>query len=141
FTAGSGNTSGTFAWTPGFDAAPGPYTVTFTAQNALSGSSSTAITVTNVDRAPQVIAPATATASQAQALTLTVTASDPDGEAITALNASGLPSGATFTPNGSYTSGTLDWTPASDAGRGPYVVTCTAQNALSGTASTSITVQ
>jgi parallel beta-helix repeat protein len=53
FSAGAGNTSGTFTWTPTYsDGRPAPYTVTFSASNALSGSAATAITVTNVDRAP-----------------------------------------------------------------------------------------
>jgi hypothetical protein len=48
FTVGAGNTSGTLTWTPTpADIRPTPYTVTFTAANALSGSAATAITVTD----------------------------------------------------------------------------------------------
>jgi plastocyanin len=93
----------------------------------------------SVDRAPVVTAPATASVAEGQALTVTVTAADPDGSAISSLTASGLPAGATFTPVSGNTSGTLTWTPATgDAGA--YTVTFTAVNALSGSASTVITV-
>jgi hypothetical protein len=138
FTPGAGNTSGTLSWTPDFSSA-GPHTVTFTASNALTGSSSTAITVTNVDRAPVVSAPPTATGPENSLITVNVTASDPDGQGITTLSASGLPVGATFTPGAGNTSGTLSWTP--DFGlAGPHTVTFTASNALTGSSSTAITV-
>jgi len=72
-------------------------------------------------------------------LALSVTASDPDSQAITELKAIDLPSGASFTPNGDNTSGTLHWTP--DIGNsGSYTVTFVAINALSDTSSTQITV-
>jgi len=138
FTPGAGNTTGTLNWTPTFSQS-GSYTVTFTASNALSGSSSTAITITNVDRAPVVTSPATATVAENAPLTVNVTVSDPDGQAITTLTASGLPAGATFTPVANKTSGTLSWTP-SFSQSGSYTVTFTATNALSGSSSTAITV-
>src|SRR5204862_3212379 len=47
FTAGPGNTTGTLTWTPDYRAA-GSYNVRFTAANALSGSATTAIDVSNV---------------------------------------------------------------------------------------------
>jgi PKD repeat protein len=138
FTAGAGNTSGTFSWTPSFTQAGG-YTVTFTASNALSGSASTLITVNNVDHAPTVTAPASVSGNEGTPITVTVTASDSDGEAIASLTASGAPAGATFTSAADRTSGTMSWTPTF-AQAGSYSVTFTAANALSGTASTSITV-
>src|SRR5205814_1847520 len=112
----------------------------FTASNAQSGSSGTTITVANVDRPPAVTASASQTVAENVALSFTVTASDPDNQAITSLAASGLPPGATFTPNGSNTSGTFNWTPGYTGAPGPYNVTFTAQNALTGSASTAITV-
>jgi PKD repeat protein len=139
FTAGPGNTTGTLTWTPGF-AQAGSYTVTFTAANALSGSASTVITVTNEDRGPIVAAPATAAVAEGSPLTVSVTASDPDGDAISSLTATGLPSGATFTAGPGNTTGTLNWTPGSGQA-GSYTVTFTAANALSGSTSTVITVQ
>src|SRR5687767_7412099 len=138
FTKNAANTSGTFSWTPSFTQA-GTYSVTFTASNALSGSASTTITVTNVDRAPVVVAPATASGAEGTLISFTVSASDPDGDAITSLTAAPLPAGATFTANASNTSGTFSWTP-SFTQAGTYSVTFTAVQALTGSATTTITV-
>ncbi|TMQ56084.1 MAG: PKD domain-containing protein [Candidatus Eisenbacteria bacterium] len=138
FTAGSGNTSGTMSWTPSYTQA-GTYNVTFIASNALSDTSTTEITVTNVDRAPVVTAPATASGRALTAITVNVGASDPDSEAITSLAAAG-PSGSSFTPGPGNTTGTFTWTPAA-GDTGTFVVTFTAANALSGTSATTITVQ
>ena len=139
FTPGPGNTTGTLSWTPDYSQA-GSYSVTFTASNALSGSRTTFITVTNTDRAPVVTAPATATVAENGLLTVNVTAADPDGDAISSLTATGVPAGATFTPGPGNTAGTLSWTP--DYSRaGSYSVTFTASNTLSGSgATTAITV-
>jgi PKD repeat protein len=142
FTANAARTSGTFSWTPtSADGRAAAYDVTFTASNALSGSATTAITVTDVpvDRAPVVTAPATASGAENTLITFTVTAADPDGDAITTLAGAPLPTGATFTPNASNTSGTFSWIPLFTQA-GTYTVTFTASNALSGTASTVITV-
>ncbi|MGE5180189.1 MAG: Ig-like domain-containing protein, partial [Bacteroidota bacterium] len=140
FTANGTNTSGTFDWTPTFSQA-GSYSATFTASNALSGSATTNITVINVDRAPTVTAPATASGNEGTLITFTVTASDPDGDAITSLTASGtaITAGGTFTANGTNTSGTFSWTPSATQA-GSYSATFTASNALSGSATTDITV-
>jgi hypothetical protein len=91
------------------------------------------------DQAPVVTAPANASGNENAQLTVNVTAADPDGHAITSLTATNLPSGATFTKNGSNTSGTLTWTPTYSQS-GNYTVTFTASNALSGSASTQITI-
>ncbi len=138
FTAGAGNTSGTFSWTPSIT---GTFTLAFTASNALSGSAATTLTVTTGDRPPTVTAPATQTVNENVPLTFTVAASDPDGNAITSLTASSSPAatGSTFTANASNTSGTFSWTP-SFTQAGSYTVTFTASNALTGTAATAITV-
>jgi len=138
FTANASNTSGTFSWTPTAGQA-GSYSVTFTATNALSGSATTSVTVTNADRAPVVTAPATASGAENTLITFTVSAADPDGDAITSLTASSVPSGATFTSNAAHTSGTFSWTPTFSQS-GSYSVTFTASNALSGSATTAITV-
>ncbi|HEU4765151.1 MAG TPA: putative Ig domain-containing protein [Candidatus Eisenbacteria bacterium] len=139
FTANASNTSGTFNWTPSATQS-GVYTVTFTAQNALSGSASTEITVNNVDAAPVVTAPTTQSGGEGTTITFTVTASDPDGDAITSLTAAGtaITAGATFTANASNTSGTFEWTNAGPAGS--YSVTFTASNALSSSATTAVNV-
>ena len=138
FSTGPGDTTGTLNWTPGYTLA-GSYTVTFTASNALSGTATTAITVTNVDRAPVVSAPATAGGKVGLPFVVNVTAADPDSEGITSLAAAVLPVGATFTPGSGNTTGTLSWTPASGQ-VGSYTVTFMASNALSGSASTAIAV-
>ncbi|HEX7077713.1 MAG TPA: T9SS type A sorting domain-containing protein [Candidatus Eisenbacteria bacterium] len=114
FSAALDNTSGTFSWTPGF-AQAGSYGVTFTALNALSGSATTAVTIGNSDRAPEVTAPPSVAAEEKGHATFTVAASDPDGDALTALTAdlSSLPLGstATFTADAGFASGTFDWIP------------------------------
>src|SRR4029079_2780757 len=88
FTPNASKTAGTLTWTPTFnDGRAAAYNVTFTAANALSGSATTASTVTNVDRAPIVTAAATATVSEGGVMTLTVAVADSDGDAITSLTA------------------------------------------------------
>jgi hypothetical protein len=143
FTADASNTSGTFSWQPGFTQA-GSYPVTFTASNALSGSAETVILVCNgCDRAPVVTAPLSETISLGSTLSFAVSAIDPDGDAIVSLTAdvSGLPAGndASFSANASNTQGQFAWTPAAGM-EGTYVVTFLATNALTGAATTQITV-
>jgi hypothetical protein len=77
------------------------------------------------DQPPVVSAPATATVAENALLTVNVTASDPDGQAISSLTASGLPAGATFTTGGGNTSGNPDLDPDVPAG-GTYTITFTA---------------
>ena len=82
FTPGPSNTGGVFRWTPGFQhSRPAPYPVTFTAANVLSGSATTKITVTDVNRAPTASAGGPYTAFAGTPLTLDGTgSSDPDGD-------------------------------------------------------------
>jgi PKD domain/FlgD Ig-like domain len=93
---------------------------------------------------PIVDAPAAATGSEGVLLSIPVLALDPDGDTIASLDAdlTGLPLGddATFTRNGSNTSGTLTWTP-DYTHAGSYAVTFTASNSGgTGSATTSITI-
>src|SRR5205814_2452715 len=95
--------------------------------------------------APVVTAPASVSAAAGTPVTVNVTAADPDGQAITTLTAdlSSLPSGsnASFTANPSKTAGTLTWTPAFGDDRDtPYSVAFTATNALTGSATSAITI-
>ncbi len=84
--------------------------------------------------------PAYITVTEGAALNFTVNASDLDADAITSLSATDAPSGSTFSPNGTNTSGSFSWTPASgDAGE--YDVQFTAANALTGTSGTHIHVE
>lgn len=143
FVPGSGNTTGTFTWTPSYDHA-GTYVVTFRATNALTSSRSTTITVQGTDRPPAVSSPGIARGTPGSLITFDVSASDADGDAITSLtaNLSALPAGnaATFTSNATHTAGTFRWTPA--AGQtGNYVVTFTATNVLSGSSYTRVQVR
>src|SRR6185312_9029125 len=57
--------------------------------------------------------------------------SDADGDAISSLTASTLPTGATFTTNATHTSGTFRWSPIAGQ-EGTYDITFTGENALSG---------
>ena len=147
-TAQPSPATGNVRLAPGFSDS-GTYGATVTATDngspPLTSSRSFTITVNNDDRAPTTTAPATVTVREGDALSIPVTASDPDGDAISALTAdlSALPPGnnAVFAPGAGNTSGTLTWSPASgDAGSSPYDVTFTASNALTGSATTAITV-
>jgi len=91
------------------------------------------------DQAPIVTVAPWQQVTAGSALSFVVTANDADGNAITSLSASGLPTGATFTPNGANTAGTFNWTP-NTADVGEYDVLFTAANALSGGAATHLHV-
>jgi hypothetical protein len=91
------------------------------------------------DRGPAVSAPASVTGSENSPIAFTVTASDPDGQAISSFTTSALPLGALFTANAANTSGSFAWTP-DFMQSGSYSVTFTAANALSASATTSISV-
>src|SRR6185436_11623664 len=95
FSTGAGNTSAAFNWTPTFGQS-GSYTVTFTAANALSGSSSIEITIGDVDRAPVISAMGTAFTVADVHLAVVASVFDPDGEPIATITATNLPPGATF---------------------------------------------
>jgi hypothetical protein len=92
-----------------------------------------------VDHSPAVTAPALVTGAEGSAIAFSVSAADLDGDAITSLAAAPLPTGAGFTANASNTSGSFAWTPDFTQA-GSYSVVFTAQNALTGTAATSIEV-
>ena len=92
------------------------------------------------DNAPVVTAPAFASTSQNVLLVIPVLASDPDGDAITSLSATGtaITAGGSLVTNASNTSGTFSWTPSfSQSGS---FVTFVASNTLTGSATTAITV-
>ena len=140
FTANGSNTAGTLTWTPAPDQNI-TVSIDFIATSGALPVSTVFVTkiVVRTDRAPVVTAPASVNGIENTPLSFTVTASDPDATPIASLNASGTPSGATFTANGANTSGTLAWTPSySQAGSHPLVFT--ASNALLGSAATTITI-
>ena len=139
FTANAAHTSGTFAWTP-TSAQTGFYSVTFVASNAFSGSATTSISVNAGTPPPAVTAPATVSGAENTPLSFVVTAVDADAS-LTSLTAAGLPSGATFTVDPGFGSGTFSWIPTY-AQAGSYTVRFTATNAagLSSMAQTYITI-
>ncbi len=134
FDTNAAHTSGTFTWTPSSTQA-GTYDVTFTAANALSGSAATHLTIgeggTGEDHPPIVCAPRCVTSRVGRTISFKVTVSDADGDAISSLTASTLPTGATFTTNAAHTSGTFRWSPIAGQ-EGTYDITFTGENALSG---------
>ena len=143
FTKGSGNSSGTLTWTPGYDQA-GSYSVTFSAANALSASATTSIDVANVDRAPVVQTPSSVSVVSGAVVTIRVSAQDPDRDSIVSLRAdlSNLPPGndASFVADSTNTSGVLTWT-TKQATAKRYDIVFTAINALSGSAATTVRIR
>jgi hypothetical protein len=101
-----------------------------------------AVQLLGADVPPVVEAPSDALGSWAREVVVEVGAHDPEGDPIVSLEAglSGLP-GATFTVNADHSHGTLRWTPGFDAARDePYVVTFSAHNAVTGSATTRIRI-
>ncbi len=140
-TSGSGNVATTITIAPGTGLA-GNYNGSVTATaNGQSVTQTFGITITapGVDTAPVVTAPLNSNGTEGAALTFTVTAFDADGDAISSLTASPLPTGATFTANAANTMGTFSWTPTGTQS-GSYDVTFTAANEMSGSATTHIII-
>jgi len=149
FVPNESYSAGELRWTPDYDQA-GTYTVMISATSArhahpvsgpidpLEGTAAINITIANTDRAPVVTAPATQTVAEGALLTFLVSAADPDGDP-TVLTVGEIPLGATYTPDPTLPRGTFAWTPTFESS-GSVSVAFTASNALSGTATTAITV-
>ncbi|NUM55446.1 MAG: PQQ-dependent sugar dehydrogenase [Candidatus Hydrogenedentes bacterium] len=109
----NGNGTGTFSWTPDYNAAGVYPNVTFSARDynspPLNDSESIAITVNDINRAPQLAVIGDQSVNEGQILQFTVSAMDPDGTTPT-LSASNVPPGASFVDNGNGT-GTFAWAP------------------------------
>ncbi len=108
--------------------------------------SSTSAAGQQQDRPPIVVAPTEVSVEKDRVIEIKVRASDPDGDPITSLTTdlSHLPAEnhATFKTNAAHTVGTLRWrTSFLDFRVAPYVVTFTAKNALSGSATTLIVIE
>jgi PKD repeat protein len=86
-TVDATNNSGTFTWTPSYQASRSePYAVTFSATNVLSGAATTKITVLDRNRPPVADAGGPYTAFVGYPLALDGTgSSDPDGDGLTYL--------------------------------------------------------
>ena len=114
----TGLISGTLSYT-----SAGTYSVTATAADGSLASSQTFTwTVTNVNRAPTLTAPANRTSAENATVSLQLVASDPDGDAVT-YSATGLPPALTVNVTTGLISGTLSYTSA-----GTYSVTATASD-------------
>ncbi|HEX6827988.1 MAG TPA: putative Ig domain-containing protein [Burkholderiales bacterium] len=123
---------GVFSWTP---TAAGNSTVTITVTDSGGATDSETITITvgNVNRPPVLNPIGSKTVGENQLLTFTATASDPDGDTLT-FSATGLPAGATLTPQGVFS-----WTPTF-AQAGSYTVTITVSDPGALKAQESITI-
>jgi len=120
-----GTYAGSVTATVGVDSATEPFQIIVAAPDA--------------NQPPRVTAAAFVSAQEAIPVAFDVSAADPDGDAITTLDAVGLPAGASFDPNGTYTSGALAWTPdLSQAGH--HDIVFVAANAQADSASTHILV-
>ncbi|OHB58275.1 MAG: hypothetical protein A2Y07_04045 [Planctomycetes bacterium GWF2_50_10] len=118
-------TGNKFYWRPTF-IQQGTHTVTFTASDGVTTSSSTiTITVVNVNQPPRLYDIGSKSVNEASKLTIYAKGADPDKTPVT-FSAKGLPAGATFTP-GSY--GTFTWTPTR-LQAGTYYVTFTISDGL-----------
>lgn len=117
----------------------GPADVTRNDVTCTQGSVFDSFIVPSPDQAPIVNAPASASGNEGAALAVNVQAGEPNSQPITSLTATGLPVGATFTPGANNLSGTLNWTPTVGQA-GSYDVVFHANNALEGTAQTTITI-
>jgi len=95
----------TFSWTPGYNQS-GTYQVSFTVSDGVAQDSETiTITVSNVNRAPQLDSIGSKSVYANDTLSFSLDASDADGDSLS-YSASSLPSGATFA------SQTFSWTPS-----------------------------
>ncbi|HEY3281768.1 MAG TPA: Ig-like domain-containing protein, partial [Armatimonadota bacterium] len=101
---------------------------------ATSTAATIGLAITAVNDPPVLTVPVAQSVNEGQPLTFSVSATDPDGDSV-ALSASGLPSGATFTP----ATGTFAWTPGYTQS-GTYTVTFTANDGHGGTDTKSVRV-
>lgn len=138
FTTSADRTGGVLRWTPGFDQS-GIYDITFQASSGMTGSAVTRISVSDVDRPPVLSVSPSASTIPGLRVTIPITTSDPDGEPIAVLSATGLPAGASFVVGPDNRTATLDWIPQPGQ-EGSYLVSITASNAAVTTASLRVDV-
>lgn len=114
----------TFSWTPNFDQAGNHSGATFSVSDGRGGEASESITIqiSNVNRAPQIEAPARSSIPEMETLSFGVVASDPDGDQVI-VEGVGLPPGATF----DGVSRTFSWTPSYDQA-GQYSISFSASD-------------
>jgi hypothetical protein len=106
-----------FSWKPGFEQA-GDYNVTFKLNDGFQDVTvSSAVTVENVNRKPEISGPSSKEAEEGQSVQASFSASDADNDNLT-FTADGLPSGASIDSG----SGTISWQ-TSEGQAGSYSVT------------------
>ncbi|QVW34012.1 putative Ig domain-containing protein [Geobacter sulfurreducens] len=129
------SSSGVITGTLGYTAA-GIYSVRVMVGDGITSSSvSFSWTVTDVNRAPGVIAPANRTNVEGTVVNLTVAGTDPDGDALT-YSATGLPAGLAINASTGAITGTIDYSAAAGS---PYTVTVTATDPSNAKGSASFT--
>jgi choice-of-anchor C domain-containing protein len=107
----NGDATGTFTWTPGYDASAGsPYSATFFASDGvLTVEETIEITVLNTNRAPEMSVIGDLSIDEGSTNSVMLTATDPDANGVV-LSASNLPPFAVFFDHGNGT-GTLSMNP------------------------------
>ncbi len=128
--------TGTFSFTPDYTR-QGMYVIAIKARDplGLTATQTVRITVTNVNRSPQISAPDSLTIDEGGLLTILIQASDPDKDVLT-LTAEPLPDNAIFIP----ATGTITFTPDFDQA-GTYTINCqTHDGELSDAKSVQVTV-
>ncbi len=105
----------------------GSYLINWEVSDGTSMASTTTALNVGDNGDPLISAPANVLSAETVDFTFAVTVSDPDGDPITSLTSSPLPTGATFTPNGFLTAGEFFWLPAIGQA-GDYVVTFTVES-------------
>src|SRR6185295_20069651 len=94
----------------------GRFTIRWSAQDAAGAEAEagTTLFIAGPDRAPFVNTPDFIRSMETKPIQFAVGVTDPDGNAITSLTASGtaINAGAAFTPNATKSGGTFSWTPS-----------------------------
>ena len=143
FVANDTRTGGTLTWKPTYSDS-GRYSVTFRAANALAGTATTIIRVTNVDRAPVVSSPSNYHVGPGSLIVFTVRAVDPDGDPIRSLTVDlgRMPSnsGAKFIVLPTNIAGVFTWFVGLTVD-GNFKAKFTATNALEGSSKTNFHVK
>lgn len=126
--------SNTLSWTPDFKQ-KGSYTVNAVATDpsGLTSETSFNITVTNLNRDPEISGPATGEVEAGSTLSLSYKASDPDDDDVLKFSVEGAPSGVSINSDGNLT-----WTPT-DSQAGSHSITVVVSDGTS-KATTSLTV-
>ena len=128
--------SATLTGTPS-SADAGGYSIQWNVSDGTGGSASTMTQLTVTQNSPPIVtSPATVYGAETIKMTFGVTVSDPDGDTVGSLTASGMPAGATFTKSALNLAGDFVWTPALGQ-QGTYTVTFTATSGSPGLSASS----